>query len=113
MEMDPLWEMERRFWLDGPDVYAARMARDAVMVFPPPAGIIVGESIVAGLKEAPRWRSVEISERAAVARGDTAVLAYRAEARRDGQAPYAALCSSTYARVQNGWLLLSHHQSAL
>lgn len=113
MEMDRLWEMERRFWLDGPDYHAAHTAEGALMVFPPPAGILSGVQSLAGLKQAPRWRSVDMEDASATELGGTVVLAYRAAARRDGQERYAALCSSTYARSQGAWQLLSHHQTPL
>lgn len=113
MEFDRHWEAERRFWLDGPEFYGGQMARDALMVFPAPVGILAGGAIVAGLDGAPRWQSVEMLERSATRLGGTVVLAYRASAERDGQEPYRALCSSTYALAGGAWLLLSHQQTPL
>jgi len=113
METDRLWEMERRFWLDGPDFHAAHMARQAVMVFPPPAGILARSESLAGLADAPRWRSVDMEETSAAGLGATVVLAYRVLARRDGEDTYRALCSSTYVRSRGAWGLLSHHQTPL
>jgi hypothetical protein len=41
------------------------------------------------------------------------VLAYRAEGRRRGSAPYRALCTSTYARKNDDWNLVQHHQTQI
>jgi hypothetical protein len=111
MDFDELWDAERRFWLDGPDFYDENMAADALMVFPPPVGILRGEAIIAGLRQGPRWSSIEMTETAQTALADTVVLAYRARGQRDGAAPYIASCSSTYVRDGGGWKLLAHQQT--
>jgi hypothetical protein len=87
------------------------MAADALMVFPPPAGILKDEAIVDGLRQGPRWRSVEMTETAETTAGDAVVLAYRAVGQRDGAEPYTAYCSSTYVRGEDGWKLLGHQQT--
>lgn len=111
MTFQDLWTAERRFWLDGPDFYEERMAPEARMVFPPPVGILKGEAILAGLKQGPRWQSVDMDERSETVSGDTVVLAYRASGRRSDAEPYAALCSSTYVKVDGAWKLLFHQQT--
>lgn len=111
MTFEEIWEMERGFWLEGPDFHAAHMAAGAVMVFPAPAGILAGPAILAGLREGPRWREVAFSERTEAALGGAAVLAYRATGAREGAGPYRALCSSTYVRAEGAWRLLCHQQT--
>ena len=111
MAHDELWKMEKSFWLDGPEFYGHAMAPDARMVFPDPVGILAGEEIVEGLKQAPRWAEVRFDEREATGMGDTVVLAYRATGKREGEAAYVALCMSTYVKGGEGWRLLAHQQS--
>lgn len=111
MTFEEHWDAEKRFWLDGPDFYKDRMAPAALMVFPAPVGLLEGKAIVDGLRQGPRWQSVDFSETAEAALGDTVVLAYRATGRRQGAEPYTALCSSTYVRTEGGWKLLSHQQT--
>lgn len=111
MTFDELWMDEKRFWLDGPDFYEEKMAPEACMVFPPPAGVLRGEAILAGLRQGPRWQSVEMTERSETAWGGTVVLVYRATGTRPGAGPHVALCSSTYVRTDGGWKLLFHQQT--
>ena len=111
MTLEEHWDAEKRFWLDGPDFYEDGMAQAALMVFPAPVGILEGKAIVDGLRQGPRWQSVDFGERSEAALGDTVVLAYRAIGRRQGAEPYIALCSSTHVRVGDTWKLLSHQQT--
>lgn len=113
MTFESLWDTERRFWLDGPDFYDKTMLPHARMVFPLPVGILHGGAIVAGLRQGPRWQSVDMQERSETASGDTVVLAYRATGTRQGAGPYAALCSSTYVKLADGWKLLFHQQTPM
>lgn len=111
---DDAWALEERFWTAGADHYDAALHADAVLVFPPPAGIMRADAAIEGLAQAPRWRRVSIDTRT-IARPEpgTVVLAYRARAERDGGAPYEALCSSTYVRAPDTrqWHLAVHQQT--
>lgn len=113
MTDDALWELEAGFWTGGVDWYETHLAAQAVMVFPPPAGILERGRILETVRSAPRWREVAMEGRqVARPRPDTVALAYRASARRDGQdAPYRAVCGSVYTRTRDGWRLALHQQS--
>ncbi|SDE11097.1 hypothetical protein SAMN05421538_10463 [Paracoccus isoporae] len=111
MDFEPLWDMEKRFWLDGPDFYKSSLASDARMVFPPPVGILAGKQIVEGLKQGPRWQSVDFEEKTETGSGNTAVLAYKATGQRENDDPYVALCASTYVKSEGSWVLLAHQQT--
>ncbi len=106
-----LWELEERFWLDGAETFRKKLSDDAVMVFPYPAGILQGNAIIEGLGSAPRWRSVVMSDRVFRRRGETALLAYRASAEREGEPMLEALCASTYLNDGGEWRLISHQQT--
>jgi hypothetical protein len=112
---DVLWDLEKRFWLDGTDIYEEAMAEDGLMLFPAPAGLMDRAAAIGGLAGAPRWRDVAMSTRTLRRLGPGGVLlAYQAEARRDGDnQPYRALCASTYRDEAGAWRLVSHQQTPL
>jgi hypothetical protein len=87
------------------------MASDARMVFPSPVGILAGNEILEGLKQGPRWQSVDFEEETETRLGATTVLAYKATAKRDNEDPYIALCASTYVKNDGKWVLLAHQQT--
>jgi len=111
MTVNDIWQKETSFWLDGPAFFEEHMVAVAQMVFPDPVGILKGDEILHGLKEAPRWQSVEFEEKTEASLGDTLVLAYRAAGRRGNAAPYRALCTSCYTRQGSTWKLISHQQT--
>lgn len=84
-----------------------------VMVLPDPVGILSGDALTRSLIAAPRWDSVVMDDRHCALVSETAVLAYRANAKRAEAAPYRALCSSTYAKVEGAWRIIQHQQMAL
>jgi hypothetical protein len=112
---DELWRLEERFWLDGADFHTRTLAPDALMVLPPPAGVLDRAASVESIRSAARWRRVDMDQRRhAQVSADTAILAYVAKADRGGSdAPYEAQCGSTYVRVQGRWLLALHQQTPL
>ena len=111
MDFSKLWEMEKSFWLDGSEFYERSMASDARMVFPSPVGILEGDKIVQGLKQGPRWETVDFENKTEAHLGDTAVIAYHATARREDNYPYSPLCGSTYVKDDGIWVLLAHQQT--
>ena len=94
-----LLELERGFWTAGVEFYEERLARDCVMVFPG-AGILSRDAVIAAIAAASRWVDVEMADVHVAPLGEgAAILAYAAEARRDGSAnPYSALVSSACVR---------------
>lgn len=95
INIDAIWEIELGFWLNGPDHYRRHLAENAMMVFPHPAGLLVGQVIVLALEGAPRWKSVDFVWKEQVLQEGLFALAYQAVGRRDGAAHYLALCSPT------------------
>ncbi|MFZ5675606.1 MAG: DUF4440 domain-containing protein [Pseudomonadota bacterium] len=110
MKPEELWQVERRFWLEGASVYEARLHGDALMIFPG-VGILDRAQIIASLRDAPRWTALDMRERRMLQAGDILVLAYRAEARRGEDDPYRAFCSSSYISADSGWKMLFHQQT--
>lgn len=105
-----LWTLEERLWLEGAAGHRALMHPDCVMAFPG-AGILRGAAILKGLEGAAPWRRVTLSAQAETRHPGIAVLAYRAEAWRDGAEPWRALCTSVWRQGDSGWQLIQHQQS--
>lgn len=108
---EDLEAIERGFWLRGAEAFRERMLEDAVMVFPLPTGILTGAAILDGLEGAPRWEAVELRDVETRLVGDTAILAYRAAARRGDAPPYRALCLSVHVTLGRVWRLAAHQQT--
>ena len=112
MTDEEAWAMEREFWTGGAEHYREAIDPACVMAFPAQAGIIARPEIARSLADAPRWASVHMTE-TQVARpdDDLLLLAYKAEGRREGAAPYSAYCTSTYHRSGGRWRLVQHQQT--
>lgn len=110
-----LWQLEERFWLGSAEFYEATLAPDALMVLPPPAGVLDRAATIASIRDGGRWRDVSLRQRHVATSGaTTAVLAYVARADRGSpESAYAAQCSSTYVREAGQWRLLLHQQTPL
>lgn len=111
--MDAVWTSERRLWLDGAEAYAELMATQCVMAFGP-MGVMRNKVIVDNLHEAPRWADVAFADQVFTQPAERVqILAYKAEARRDGAKPYRALCTSTYVQEDGSWRIAQHQQTPL
>ncbi|MGR3320684.1 MAG: nuclear transport factor 2 family protein [Pseudooceanicola sp.] len=108
---EDIWQVEEILWTGGTDAFRKRLDRECLMAFPG-VGVLEGDEILDSLKDAPRWQSVEMDDRHSTGDEDVIVLSYRAVAIRDGDAPYNALCTSTWRRTAKGWRLLQHQHSA-
>ncbi len=106
------WQIERELWLGGPEVFRRWVARECLMVFPDPVGILSGPTVIESIAPGPRWQAVNFSVTAVRRLGaEVAVLAYRVEATRPNGVPYAAFCSTTYVQQAGDWWLMQHQQT--
>ena len=111
---EDFWKFEQSLWVEGTPAYEKLLHPNCIMVFPAPAGIIGAEAILNGIDGAPRWLSVKLDEQSSLeANGDTVILAYRAEGRRQGSPAYRAFCSSTYVRHAGEWRIIQHQQTPI
>jgi hypothetical protein len=114
MNEEWIWSLEERFWIAGESHYRSALDPECIMGFPAPVGIMKGNAILQSLAQAPRWSSVEISERHIVRpTSDLIALGYRARGNRTGAEPYEALCTSSYRATAGGWKLFQHHQTPI
>lgn len=104
------WADEEAWWTLGAAEARRRAHPSCVMALA--QGLLQGEEIFAALDTTPRWQAVAMLERRVVEGEDAVVLAYRARAERQGEAPYEAICTSTWVRQQDGWRLIQHQQTA-
>lgn len=112
MTDEGFWQTERRLWLGSADVARRWIARECLLVFPDPVGILAGPTVIENLSPSPRWERIDFMDGALRRIGtDAAVLAYLAEAVRIGGEGYRALCSSTWVRQAGDWCLVQHQQT--
>lgn len=113
MQQEQLWAIEQTFWRGGTDVYDQYLAPQALMVFPPPEGIMDRGAIMDSITKAPRWTDVTFSNRRSIVPAENVViLAYDARAHRDSTgSEYRAHCSSTFVRMAGEWKLVGHQQA--
>ena len=109
-----LWRLETQFWLAGAEFYERVLCADALMVLPPPAGVLDRVATLESVRGA-RWRNVSIEARhLEFPDPRVAMLAYVARAERGvPTSVYVAQCSSTYVLSADGWRLALHHQTPL
>ena len=84
-----LWRLEREFWLGGAEVYERSLAPGALMVLPPPAGVMDRDARIRSIREGARGSGVDFSARrplspASFGRGSTTSRRRRRTKRRSG-----------------------------
>lgn len=112
MDIDQIWELERRFWLEGVSVYDAHLHRDACMIFPG-MGILDRAAVLDSLSDAPRWTHIDMCGRQVVDAGEVIFIAYVAIARRGDSQPYRGFCGSTYIRKGSEPIMIAHQQTPM
>nr|WP_313391567.1 nuclear transport factor 2 family protein [Brevundimonas diminuta] len=111
MEFDEIWALEKSLWLGGPDAYAGLLHPRCLMAFAE-MGVLGVEAVIESLT-GPRWQAVTPSDIViAQAANDLIVFGYRASAERADAPPYRCVCTSTYLRSGDRWLVVQHQQSA-
>ena len=110
---DDLLALEREFWTGDADFYRRNLSDHAVMVFPEPAGVMTRDQVLETIGSAPRWAEVQLEEpRVVTLTSETAILTYKATARREGDTtPYVALVSSVYVNGDGRWKLAFHQHT--
>ena len=114
MNEERIWDFERELWTGPVEAYDRKVADDCVMALPSEPWLLDGEAARKAVKDTPRWDSVEFSmTRVEKPEHGMIVIAYRAQAKREGQ-DYDALCTSTLRRVgEEDWEVVQHQQTPL
>ena len=108
-------QIERGFWLEGVQYFTEMLSPEAVMVFPPPVGVLKHGEILTSIEGASRWTDIDIDAPHVVQHaGGMVAIVYRATAhRRETSEPYRAMCSSVYIDEGTGPRLVLHQQTPI
>lgn len=111
MDDDRVWAFEESLWTADAAHYRESIDAECLMVLPEPPFVFTGAQAVEAVAKTPRWSSIALSDRQ-LARPEEGliVVAYRAQAERDGEG-YQAHCTSTYRRLgHEDWKVVQHQQ---
>jgi hypothetical protein len=110
---DELSALEEQFWKGDADFFRRHLIDDALLVLPPPAGLMTKAMTVRSIGESSRWSEVTLREVNVLELSDgVALLTYRATARREAAGPrYTARVSSAFVRRDGEWKLAFHQQT--
>lgn len=111
MEDDRIWRFEEKLWLGDADTYRTLIDGECVMVLPAAPHVFDTTAAIEAVAHTPRWSEVRFTEQR-VQRPEEGliVIAYQAEAKRDGEA-YKAWCTTTIRRRgHEDWLVVQHSQ---
>ena len=115
MEDERVWAFEESLWTGDAEHYRACIDDECLMVLPQPPFVLRGGAAIDAVSDTPRWSAVTLSERK-VSRPQEGliVVAYRAQASREGSSPYDAHCTSTYRRLAHEeWRVVQHQQTPM
>jgi hypothetical protein len=108
--------LEKQFWYAAGDAdfYRDNLTETAIMVFPSPYGIMDRDRTIAAVEAAQPWVSLEMTEVQFVPLTETsALVAYRASARRADGPAYNTFAASAYVKEQGAWKLAVHQQTPI
>lgn len=111
-----LLALERGFWKAAGDAsfYNEHFHDDGLMLLPHLPHPLDKAAVLASVAGASAWTDVVMDDIAVAEPSPfVAILAYRAQARRNDDAPYRALVSSTYLAEGTTWRMLGHQQTPL
>jgi hypothetical protein len=113
MEDSRVWAFEESLWTASAEHYQESIDQDCLMVVPAPPYVLAGQQAIDAVKDTPRWSKVVFSQQQ-VSRPQEGliVIAYKAEAEKDGAPPYTAHCTSVYRRLgHDDWKVVQHQQT--
>jgi len=113
MEDDRVWSFEKSLWTGDADHYRQLIDEECVMVVPTPPFVLQGDAAIEAVAATPRWDEIEISDgRIVRPQEGLIVVAYTANARKEGGSGYEAHCTSTYRRLgHDEWRVIQHQQT--
>jgi ketosteroid isomerase-like protein len=112
MEDDRVWSFEKSLWTGDAEHYRHLIDEDCVMVVPTSPFVLQGNDAIDAVAKTPRWGEVDFSDGHIVRPQEgLIVVAYKAQAHRDGN-DYEAHCTSTYRRLgHDEWRVVQHQQT--
>ena len=112
MDDERIWSFEESLWLGDAEHYRQLIDPECVMALPVEPYVFTADAAIEAVAHTPRWSAVEFTEHK-VQRPEEGliVIAYRAQASRDGGQGYAAWCTTTMRRRgHEDWLVVQHSQ---
>jgi hypothetical protein len=111
---DDLLALERGFWTGDAAFYRQHLDAVCVTAFTEMAGAFKKDEIAGMIKDADRWRDLDIDVKAFLEPvPGLALLTYQVRATRKSGEPYAAVVSSGYIKRDGAWKMVLHHQTPL
>jgi hypothetical protein len=113
MEDSRIWEFERSLWTGDAGHYRELVDDACVMVLPAEPFAMSGHQAIEAVASTPRWSEVAFT-RTSIVRPEEGliVIAYHAEASKEGGESYKAWCSTTIRRLaHNEWRVVQHSQT--
>lgn len=111
MEDGRVWAFEESLWTGDAENHREKIDDECLMALPTKPFVFTGQQAIEAVSNTPRWSEVRFSDQQ-IARPQEGliVIAYAAEARRDGEV-YQAYCTSTYRRLSHEeWRVVQHTQ---
>ena len=114
MDDQRVWAFERDLWIGSPELYAAAIDDECLMVLARPPFILSGGEAIEAVKATPRWTSVEFADqRISRPQEGLLVAAYSVRASRSDNESFEAHCTTTYRRLAHEeWRVVQHQQAA-
>ncbi|MDB5694646.1 MAG: hypothetical protein JWN21_189 [Sphingomonas bacterium] len=112
MDDDRIWRFEEQLWLGDADTYRTLIDDECVMVLPSDPHVLTAKQAIEAVAHTPRWASVTFTDCKVQRPVDgLIVIAYQADAARDGSEGYKAFCTTTIRRrAHEDWLVVQHSQ---
>ena len=113
MEDNRVWAFEESLWTGDAQHYSELIDDECVMALPKPPFMFTGEQAIKAVANTPRWSKVMFSEKQIMhPQEGLIVIAYKAEAIREGSTGYTAFCTTTMRRLEhNVWRVVQHQQT--
>lgn len=112
MDDERIWKFEESLWVGDTDNYRELIDPECVMVLPAEPYVYSATAAIEAVANTPRWSGVELSERRVMRPEEgLIVIAYQANAKRDGSQGYTAFCTTTMRRRgHEDWQVVQHSQ---
>ncbi len=113
MDDNRIWAFEGSLWTGDADHYHELIDDECVMVLPDRPFVFAGKEAIQTVANTPRWTKVSFSEQQIMRPQEgLIVIAYKAEASRDGSTGYTAYCTTTVRRIEHDvWRVVQHQQT--
>lgn len=113
MDDERVWNFEESLWTGDAAHYHELIDDECLMVVPQPPFVLRGQEAVEAVSGTPRWSTVTMSDkRVSRPQEGLIVIAYKADAAKDGGDAYQAHCTTTIRRLEHDvWRVVQHQQT--